>query len=93
MSKKKAKKLLNILKIEKEKNHPGTIDTVWLGPEELKILNSELKENSKLPAAGLELLKGGMIRITDGGDLLCDITEIFSSSTLDTLAEKLEERL
>lgn len=92
MSKKKAKKLLEVLKREKLENHPGRIDTVWLTEEEKKILQSSKENKFELAYPGLELVGGSTIRMTDG-DLLADITFFYSSSTLDLLADSLSTRL
>lgn len=92
MSKKKGKKLINILREEKLKNHPGRIDTVWLEKEEIEIMQQSRDNSIEWFKPGLELVGSKTIRVTDG-DILADMIPIFSSTTLDLLADKLSTRL
>lgn len=92
MSKKKGKKLIEILRREKEENHPGRIDTVWLSQEEIEILRSSEDNKFEWVAPGLELVGGSKVRIDDG-DLLVDALQFLPSTTLDLLAEALSTRL
>lgn len=92
MSKKKGKKLINLLREEKLKNHPGRIDTIWLSPEETEILLKSGDNSIEWFKPGLELVGSKTVRITDG-DVLAEVIPIFSHTTLDLLADKLSTRL
>ena len=92
MSKKKGKKLIEVLKREKLENHPGKIDTVWLSEEEKEILQSAKENKFEWVSPGLELVGGGTVRVDDG-DILIDALAYFSPSTLDLLADVLSTRL
>lgn len=92
MSKKKGKKLIGVLREEKSKNHPGRIDTIWLTPEETRILLDSGDNKISWEKPGIELVGGSTVRITDG-DVLVDAVPFFSGDTLDTLADSLRSRL
>lgn len=87
MSKKNFKELIRVLKLEKEKNHPGKIDTVWISSECLQEIN--FSQKTPWPGLGFELLKGGKVRVTDGGDILCPIESV--SLPIDSIVADIEK--